>query len=262
MTRDLLQSDAQVEADSLRTQLSKREQDLGRLRGERDDLMGRLAEKKARESVKVRHADEMEALVRSAEARMAALKSDVARLKARLAAEAGSEPLFTFLLREVGAGPDISADYVRGLETNLAEAEARVGALTGQVTALSADPALLSRLDSDSKARQELAVLQIKVAAFEKVLGTEPSLADDSVALVRRLQDKQVELETMERKLRENEMVRLRPARFRCSQWPSRLTKSLLSRCARRLTRCTPKWSGSREPGRRLARTRRRRSST
>lgn len=169
--------------------------------------MGRLAEKKARESVKIRHADEMETLVRSAEVRMGALKSDVARLKARLAAEAGSEPLFDFLLREVGAGPDVSSEYVRGLESKVAEAESRVGALAGQITAFSTDPTVLSRLESDSQIREELALSQAKLAAFERVLGPEPALAEDSAALVRRLQDKQAELETMERKLRENEMV-------------------------------------------------------
>lgn len=187
------------------------------MRGERDDLMGRLAEKKARESVKVRHADEMEALVRSADARMGALKSDISRLKARLAAEAGSEPLFAFLLREVGAAPEISADYVLGLESKLTETEARVSALNGQITALSTDPALLSRLEADSQGQQELAVLRVKLAAFEKVLGSEPALAEDSAALVRRLQDKQAELETVERKLRENETVRPAPVSHQCS---------------------------------------------
>lgn len=63
----LLQSQAQVQVDTLRTQLSKREQDLGRLRGERDDLMGKLNEKKAKEAVKVRHVEEAEAMVKSTE---------------------------------------------------------------------------------------------------------------------------------------------------------------------------------------------------
>lgn len=58
-----------MQVDTLRTQLSKREQDLGRLRGERDDLMGKLNEKKAKEAVKVRHVEEAEAMVKSTEVR-------------------------------------------------------------------------------------------------------------------------------------------------------------------------------------------------
>jgi hypothetical protein len=53
----------------LRIQLSKKESDLARLRGQRDDLMSELSEKKAGEAERGRSSQELKALAASREVR-------------------------------------------------------------------------------------------------------------------------------------------------------------------------------------------------
>lgn len=138
---------------------------------------------------------------------MESLKSDVARLKSRLAAESGSESIFAFLLKEVSSG-EPSEDYVKTLESTLASAEARINSLTDQVAQFASDPTVLANLQADSQARQDLSVLQTKLDRFEKLLGPDPGVGEEAAKLLQSVQDKQALVDTLERKLKENEMVR------------------------------------------------------
>lgn len=58
-------SEAHQDVDSLRTQLSKKESDLARLRGQRDDLHAELSERRAGEIANYKHVDEIVALSNS-----------------------------------------------------------------------------------------------------------------------------------------------------------------------------------------------------
>ena len=61
----LSQRQAHEDVDSLRGQLSKKESDLARLRGQRDDLIAELSERRAGEIANFKHVDEIVALSNS-----------------------------------------------------------------------------------------------------------------------------------------------------------------------------------------------------
>jgi len=57
--------EARQDVDSLRGQLSKKESDLARLRGQRDDLQAELSERRASEIANFKHVDEIVGLSNS-----------------------------------------------------------------------------------------------------------------------------------------------------------------------------------------------------
>jgi E3 ubiquitin-protein ligase BRE1 len=99
----------------LRQQIAKQNSDLARLRGQRDEMNAELTERRSRETEKMRHGEQMEALAASRQDRIGFLASEVRRLKGQLGAEAGSKGYLEFL-REAG----IDGDYVKDLEARVA----------------------------------------------------------------------------------------------------------------------------------------------
>lgn len=103
---------ARGEVDALRQQAIRKDTDLSRLRGQRDELTAELTERRARESEKITYGEQMEVLANSRQERIVYLTSEVKRLKGRLGAESGSAGYLAFLNGEAG----IDGDYVKELE--------------------------------------------------------------------------------------------------------------------------------------------------
>jgi len=114
------------------SRLKKRDVDNARIREQRDQLQAELTERKHLESVKLASVSEMKVLAESrsvcsrhrvqdvrtdgdAQERIAVLQSELRRLKARLAAQAGDEDLMNFILNQ----SDVDVDYIQDLRTRL-----------------------------------------------------------------------------------------------------------------------------------------------
>ena len=104
--------DSTSEAESLRQQNTRKDGDLARLRGQRDELTAELTERKSKEVEKMRFADEMEKLANSRGSRLQILSAEVTRLKGKLGAQSGSSGYLSFLRGDCG----LDGDYIKGLE--------------------------------------------------------------------------------------------------------------------------------------------------
>lgn len=67
-------AEAKTEADTLRQQLAKRDVDLARLRGQRDEMNAELSERRAREGDKVKHGEQFETLAKARQVRSTCLE--------------------------------------------------------------------------------------------------------------------------------------------------------------------------------------------
>ncbi|KAL7409085.1 BRE1 E3 ubiquitin ligase-domain-containing protein [Mrakia frigida] len=199
--------EARQDVDSLRGQLSKKESDLARLRGQRDDLQAELSERRASEIANFKHVDEIVGLSNSHLTRIETLHSEIRRLKAKIAASTGgSESLLDFLLSEgEGDGRGGTLSYVRSLESKLQSSESRINVLADQIAHVSADTTLSDALANESAARTALAEAQRRLESYEKVLGPDPSVGDDLARMGKKLEEKQEALRVMDLKVKENE---------------------------------------------------------
>ncbi|ORY33397.1 BRE1 E3 ubiquitin ligase-domain-containing protein [Naematelia encephala] len=164
--RQAVLDEARQEVEALRQQSSKKDIDLARLRGQRDDMNADLTERKMREAERTRYAEETEALAQARAERITYLSSEVKRLKGKLAAKDGSEGYLSFLRGDGG----IDGDYLKELEAKLSEAQNR----------LSSSP--------DTESGAELAAAKRALSRYERVLGPNPEAAEDVTALSERLQ--------------------------------------------------------------------------
>lgn len=99
----------------MRSQIAKKDIDLSRLRGQRDDFQAELFERRARDTDKWKYAEELQVLASARQERIAALSSEVRRLKGKMAAGAGMEDYYAFL---VGVG-EAETGYVKELEVKM-----------------------------------------------------------------------------------------------------------------------------------------------
>lgn len=99
--------------------LAKRDAENARLREQREQYNAELTERKARESVKLQHMQELKELSESRSERIIQLKSEIARHRARLAAQCGEEDLMKYFFE--GKVEDV--EYVRDLERGLKSAD-------------------------------------------------------------------------------------------------------------------------------------------
>jgi len=113
--REIVLAEARTETEGLRQQVAKRDADLARLRGQRDDMNAELLERRTREGDKVKHGEQFEALAKTRQDRITILSSEVRRLKGKLGAESGADGYLAFLNGDGG----IDSDYVKNLEDNL-----------------------------------------------------------------------------------------------------------------------------------------------
>lgn len=125
--REAVLAESRQEIETLRQQSSRKDQDLARLRGQRDDMQAELSERTARETEKLQFVEQVEGLASARQVccasprdegrltrqeRINYLSSEVKRLKGKLAAQAGSEGYLSFLRGDGG----IDGDYVAELE--------------------------------------------------------------------------------------------------------------------------------------------------
>ncbi|WVF72955.1 E3 ubiquitin-protein ligase BRE1 [Kwoniella sp. CBS 6097] len=194
--RDAVLAESKAETDGLRAQISKKDSDLARLRGQRDDMNAELMERRAREADKLKFAEQVEFLANSRQERITYLTSEVRRLKGKLAADQSAEGYLSFL-KEDG----VDGDYIKSLETNIATAQDQITALTSQLQRVSESAAAESEIQS----RTELEGAKRALARYERVLGPNPEATEDVKQLAKRLEDAEKERKGLELKLSEAE---------------------------------------------------------
>ena len=187
--REAVIAEARTEAEALRQQMTRKDADLVRLRGQRDDLTAELTERKTREAEKMRHSEEVEVLANARQERITYLVSEVTRLKGKLGAVSGSEGYLSFLRGDGG----IDGDYVKTLEGKISELETRVAALTS------------TEVTDAVAANAELEIAKKALAKYERILGSNPEAAEDVRELAQRLQSAEDAKSKLELQLREAE---------------------------------------------------------
>jgi len=102
-------AESKAEGDALRQQITLKNQDLTRLRGQRDEMNAELLERRSREAEKMRFA---EVLAKAREDRIGYLIGEVKLLRSAAAARDGSAGYLGWLKREEG----VDGDYIKDLE--------------------------------------------------------------------------------------------------------------------------------------------------
>ncbi|KAG5654397.1 hypothetical protein H0H81_003221 [Sphagnurus paluster] len=175
----------------LKTMLAKRDLENSRLREQRDQHATELGERKQQDTLKNASSRELRVLVDSRADRIAALESEVARCKARLAAQANDEELMRFFM----AGNTEEAVYFESLKERAATAETRVALLEEALSKYQADhPSVSKHMEAEVKTRQRLVDLQAELDKYKAVYGDPSTYPSDSSTLVERLQEKDEEL--------------------------------------------------------------------
>ncbi|KAL7418545.1 E3 ubiquitin-protein ligase bre1 [Cryptotrichosporon argae] len=189
---DAVMAETRADVDSLRGLIAKRDADLVRLRGQRDEMNAELHERRSREAEKTRFADEVDGLAKARAERIVFLETEIRRLKGKLAADGGAQGYLAFL-KEAG----VDGDYVKDLEAKLTASQDKVAALERQ---------LQSTPDRDAQTAQgiELAEARRTLADYRRVLG--PDAATDVKVLADKLQESEKERSSMELKLSEAEV--------------------------------------------------------
>lgn len=197
--REAVLAESRQEVETLRQQMSKKDTDLARIRGARDDLQGQLNERIAGDNEKERTTKGLEALCKTREERIVFLVSEVRRLKGKLAAQDGAEGYLAFLKSDGG----VDGDYIKNLEERLATASDQVTALTAQIESLSAGEAAAGA--AETAVRTELESAKRLLQKYQRVLGENPEVADDVKQLAARLEEETEVKRKLELKVAEAE---------------------------------------------------------
>ncbi|KZO98929.1 hypothetical protein CALVIDRAFT_427721 [Calocera viscosa TUFC12733] len=159
--------------DELELTIEKRQHDLARLREKWDALFAEKDMLKARDGEKLRSSVELKTLVSSCEQRIGVLQSEVKRLRTRLAAQAGDEDLFAFLL---GSGPDAFSQ--QETTKQLLEARKRIEIVDAQLSAN----------------QKSIEVALEKARKYDALFGADASTAPDVKSVAEALAAKEEEL--------------------------------------------------------------------
>ncbi|WWC64537.1 uncharacterized protein I303_107147 [Kwoniella dejecticola CBS 10117] len=186
--RDLVIAEAKAETDSLRAQIAKRDNDLARLRGQRDEMTSELSERKAKEIEKLKYAEQFENLSKTRQERINFLGSEVRRLKGCLGASHNSEGYLAFLKSENG----VDGDYIKDLEEKVAQAQDHINASNGESP-------------QEAGLRVEVESAKRALAKYQNILGPEASVSEDAAYLAKQLEDKEEERHVLELRLGEAE---------------------------------------------------------
>ncbi|WVO14222.1 E3 ubiquitin-protein ligase BRE1 [Cryptococcus depauperatus] len=195
--REAVLAEARAETESLRAQIAKKDLDLARLRGQRDDMNAEIMERRAKDAEQSTHIEQAENLAQSRRERITFLTSEVRRLKGKLAIEHGSEGYLSFL-RESG----IDGDYVRHLEEKATETRDQINSLTLRLERFSSNP---SSVDTDGQTEVELAAARRALAQYERILGPDVEVTTDVANLAKQLEKKEAERALLAMKLKESE---------------------------------------------------------
>lgn len=177
--------------------MAKKDSDIARLRGQRDELNSEIMERRAKEVEKCKYTEQIENLANSRQERISFLTSEVRRLKGRLAAAHGSDGYLSFL-KEAG----IDGDYVKDLEAKVVTSQDQINALTSQLERVSSDTAAAK---SETEVRTELESAKRLLARYERILGPNPEAAEDVRYLSQQLEKKEKERASLEMRLEEAE---------------------------------------------------------
>lgn len=198
--RDAVVAEARAETEALRAQMIKKDSDLARLRGQRDEMNSELTERRAREAEKLAHVEEMEKLANARQERIVYLSSEVRRLKGTLGAQANSEGYLAFLRGDGG----IDGDYVKALEATVQSSTDQITALTAQLREVASDPAAAA---SETQLRVELEEARRSLALFERIHGRDNQVSEDVKSLAERLEQNEKERSNVQMRLGEAEAV-------------------------------------------------------
>ncbi|KAI6045964.1 hypothetical protein EDC04DRAFT_1857115 [Pisolithus marmoratus] len=181
---------SQQAQQELKTLLSKRDADNLRVREARDQYSAELAERKAKDSVKLQSLQELRDLAESRSERITQLQSEISRHKAKLAAHSGDEDLMKYFFE--GKVDDV--EYVRDLKRKLETSEMKLVALEQSLSTLQHEcPDVSQHVAAEASAREELARVSKELARYRSMLGEAP----DASGLGRQLQDKDAELKKL-----------------------------------------------------------------
>ncbi|KIK80873.1 hypothetical protein PAXRUDRAFT_833269 [Paxillus rubicundulus Ve08.2h10] len=180
---------AQQANQELKALLAKRDADNLRVRELRDQFGAELAERKAKDSVKLHSVTELRELAESRSERISQLLSEVARHKARLAALSGDEDLMKSFFE--GKVDDLN-NLTRGHD----ETANQSTTLDQALSTLHEDrPDVAQHIASEVSAQEELARTTRELARYRSIFGGSPS--PETRALVHQLQAKEDELQKL-----------------------------------------------------------------
>ncbi|KAG6833534.1 hypothetical protein H0H87_005185 [Tephrocybe sp. NHM501043] len=188
-------SSANLANQELKTMLSKRDAENARLREQREQQAAELLERKQEDSVKVASLRELKLLNESRMERIAALGSEVARVKARLAADAGDEDLMKFFLK----GQTEDAEYFTSLKESVSAAEQRASIAEQALSKYQeAHPDVSKHVQTEVDALHKLAALQVELDKYKTVYGNASAhSSDDTSALLEQLRCKEEEVQRL-----------------------------------------------------------------
>ncbi|KAG5353505.1 hypothetical protein C0989_006319 [Termitomyces sp. Mn162] len=175
----------------LKIMLGKRDAENSRLREQREQQAAELVERRQQDNVKTSSLREMKALNDSRLERIATLESEVARAKARLAANMGDEDLMKFFLE----GQTHEAEYFTSLKERAVVAEQRASILEQSLSKYQdAHPDIAEHLKAEADALQRLADVQAQLEKYKRVYGDASGLPPDTSALAEQLRRKEEEV--------------------------------------------------------------------
>ncbi|GAA5931004.1 hypothetical protein JCM3775_000775 [Rhodotorula graminis] len=223
--------EASEQVADLQTRLSAHESDLARLRAARDELKAETSELRAKETDKLRALDELKTLAQARKSRLQAYESELRRVRIGKAASRGDVEGVTLRVREAEAKAEREAaaaaaeggedemeegevevgedDVVADLSARLKKAEGLLLALRDQLSEYAAQgggmpaPSAQQLIDSETRARADLAEAQQRVERLEALLG--PGGRADIKEMAERLEEKQRELKVAEAQVKGQE---------------------------------------------------------
>lgn len=222
-----VQRDASEQVTELQNRLTAHESDLSRLRASRDELRAESAELRAKESGNSHSLDELRKLAEARKVRLQAYASELRRIRLGKAAERGDVENVDVRLKqaetaeedefeegEVQVGED---EVVTDLSNRLKKAEGLLLALRDQLHSYAgsagglAAPSAQHLVDSETRARADLADAHNRVVKLEAILG--PGGRADVREMAERLEEKTRELKVAQAQVKSQEAVR---APLRC----------------------------------------------
>ncbi|GAA5910720.1 hypothetical protein JCM8208_003545 [Rhodotorula glutinis] len=222
--------EASEQVVDLQTRLFAHESDLARLRAARDELKAETSELRAKETDKVRALDELKTLAQARKSRLQAYESELRRVRIGKAADRGDVEGVALRVREAEAKAEREAaaaaeggedemeegevevgedDVVADLSARLKKAEGLLLALRDQLSEYAAQgggmpaPSAQQLIDSETRARADLAEAQQRVECLEAIIG--PAGRADVKEMAERLEEKQRELKIAEAQVKGQE---------------------------------------------------------
>lgn len=195
---------AREELEALRARLRAQELDVARLRGQRDGFREEVEVRKAEQASQYTQGAEMKALAEARAERLTIMRSEVTRLRSKMAATAGEEDYLTFLLRSTEGGEGEEVPYVRDLERRARELEVERDALQAQL-AERAEGSIdaQSALEAETQARTQLADVQKKLAERDALFQG----GSEAAQLAHQLEEKDKAIKRLELQVQEADAV-------------------------------------------------------